>query len=122
LQLEGDLVYDPEAGKVEASKLHLASEWLSTTLAGAYRWDDAHDRLELNGPARIRMPQVASQLTNLAGTEVRLEGIHETPVAVAFSRDADGIPTLNVRTSLGWEAGEIAGVVFGPSSIPLVMS
>ncbi len=122
LQLEGELIYDPEAGKLEASKLHLASDWLSTTLAGAYQWDDAHEQLQLNGPARIRMPQVASQLTKLAGTQVRLEGMHETPVAVSFTRKAGGSLTLNVRTSLGWETGEIAGVVFGPSSIPLVMS
>jgi len=122
LQLEGELVYDSHQGKVEASKLHLATQWLATTLAGTYQWDDALEQLQLKGPASIRMPQVASQLTKLAGTEVRLEGVHETPVAVSFSRKAGGEPTLNVRTSLGWEAGEVAGIVFGPSSLPLVMS
>ena len=122
LQLEGELVYAPDQGKLNASKLLLSSDWLSTTLTGAYRWNDQQEELELTGPARIRMPQVANQLTQLAGTEIRLEGIHETPVAVAFARQTGDEPTLNVRTSLGWEAGEIAGVVFGPSSLPLLMS
>lgn len=122
LQLEGELVYAPDQGKLNASKLLLSSDWLSTTLTGVYRWNDQQEELELTGPARIRMPQVANQLTQLAGTEIRLEGIHETPVAVAFARKTGDEPTLNVRTSLGWEAGEIAGVVFGPSSLPLLMS
>lgn len=122
LQLEGELLFDPERGRLEASQLLLASDWLSTTLTGAYHWDDLQDQLELNGPARIRMPQVANQLTKLAGTEVRLEGLHEAPVTVAFSRQSGSEPTLKVRTSLGWESGEIAGVVFGASSLPLTMT
>ncbi len=122
LQLDGELVYDPEVGRIDASKLQLASQWLATSLVGFYQWDEAQEQLQLKGPATIRMPQVASQLTRLAGTEVRLEGVHETPVTLEFSRRAEAEPTLFVRTSLGWEAGEIAGVVLGASSIPLVMS
>ncbi len=122
LQLDGVLLYDLTDGHLDANKLQLASEWFATTLSGAIQWNDRRGAIELSGPARLRMPQVATQLTALAGTPIRLEGIHETPVQISVNRQDDDSVKMRITANLGWEAGEIAGVVFGPSSIPVVMS
>jgi hypothetical protein len=96
--------------------------WVATSLSGQVTWNDQRGAIRLSGPSRIRMEEVAKQLTTLAGTEIRLLGIHETPLDIAVDRREDGTAAVDIKANLGWESGEIAGVVFGPSVIPVVMN
>lgn len=119
---DADFTYDLASGLVESENLKLQSEWLAATLGGQARWDDAQGLVRLGGPARIDMSQVATRLTTLAGTAIRLQGIHETPIDIALTRAGQNPSQLQVLTSLGWEAGEIAGLRLGACSIPIKLS
>lgn len=119
---DADFTYDPESGLVQSENLKLQSEWLAATLGGQARWDDTQGLVRLGGPARIDMSQVATRLTTLAGTPIRLQGIHETPIDIALTRAGQNPSQLQVLTSLGWEAGEIAGLRLGACSIPVKLS
>lgn len=119
---DADFTYDLASGQIESENLKLQSEWLAATLRGQARWDDAQGLVRLGGPARIDMSQVATRLTTLAGTPIRLQGIHETPIDIGLTRAGQNPSQLQVLTSLGWEAGEIAGLRLGACSIPIKLS
>jgi len=122
VRVDGVVIYHSDDGGIDANKLKLETDWMATSLTGRVVWNDSQGDIKLNGPATIRMEEVAKQLSRLSGTTVQLEGIHETPLAIAVSRRPDGSTSLNVTANLGWESGAIAGVVFGPSAIPVTMN
>ncbi len=111
--------YDLIDGKVDAEKLQLATDWIATTLSGKAIWNDVVGDVAMRGSAQIKMPAVATQLTTMLGTKVELTGVHETPVEIAAVRNGSGPVALAVNTSLGWEAGRVAGIEFGSTSIPI---
>jgi len=122
VRVDGVVIYNTVDGGIAANKLNLVTDWVATSLSGQVVWNETQGAIKLNGPATIRMEEVAKQLSHLAGTPIRLEGTHETPLAILVSRRPDGSSDLNVTANLGWESGEIAGVVFGPSAIPVAMN
>jgi hypothetical protein len=58
----------------------------------------------------------------LAGIQLRAEGVHETPISIQAKRRADSTVGLLVNANLGWEAAEVAGVVFGRADIPIELT
>ena len=76
----------------------------------------------VRGTARIKMPEVAAQLSKMLGLTVKLEGVHETPIELTAKRQGDAPMTLLANASLGWESGEVAGIRFGETSIPVTMN
>lgn len=122
LKLDALLDYDTKDGQVNAEKLQLATDWVATTLKGKALWNDAVGDVAIGGTTRVKMPAVAAQLTTLLGTPVRLEGIHETPLEIVAARQGSGPVALAINTTLGWEAGEVAGVRFGLTEIPIAIN
>lgn len=122
LNLDALLEYDTKDGQVNAEKLQLVTDWLATTLKGKALWNEAVGDVAIGGTARVKMPAVATQLTTLLGTPVRLEGIHETPIEMVAARQGTGPVALAINTTLGWEAGEVAGVRFGLTEIPIAVN
>ncbi len=111
--------YEMNDGRVEADKLQMATDWIAANLAGKAIWNDAIGDVAMRGSARIKMPEVAAQLSKLLGLTVRLEGVHETPIDLVAARQGSGPVAMNVKANLGWESGEVAGIAFGPTSIPI---
>lgn len=111
--------YDMNDGAIDAERLQLACDWVATSLTGKALWNDAIGDVALRGSARIKMPEVATQLSTLLGTQVRLEGLHETPIELVAARKGTGSVALAVKANIGWESGEVAGIVFGPTAIPV---
>jgi len=122
LQVDGSIVYHTTDGAIDTKQLAVATDWITTKLSGRVLWNDAQGDVKLTGPASIRMDAVAKQLSTLAGTQIVLQGIHETPIDIQAKRRPDGTLALDLKANLGCESGEVAGVVFGASTIPITMS
>jgi hypothetical protein len=119
LKIDGRIRYDQRSGVVQADSLQMAGDWFATTLGGRAIWNDTAGEVELSGPARLKMEEVARRLSSLAGTQIRAAGIHESPLEIRLVRQPAGELAMTVRGNLGWEASEVAGVTLGPASIPV---
>lgn len=122
LKVDGSIVYHTQDGTIDTKQFAIATDWITTKLTGQVVWNETQGDVKLTGPASIRMDAVAKQLSTLAGTQILLQGIHEAPIDLAAKRRPDGTTAFQLKTNLGWESGEIAGVVFGPSAIPINMN
>ncbi len=122
LKLDGLIRYDDSTGQVLANAMQVAGDWFATTLSGSVIWNESAGDIQLHGPARLKMNEVANRLSSLAGMQIHAEGIHESPLDIRARRQPDGHVALAVRSQVGWEAGEVAGVAFGPASIPVLLS
>jgi translocation and assembly module TamB len=121
-QVDGLIVYQADDGAIDARRLAITTDWVSTNLAGRLVPGDNQTDVKLAGKATMRMEEVAKQLSTLAGIDIVLQGIHDTTIDIAASHRDDASVSLLVNTNLGWESGEVAGVVFGPSTIPIMMT
>ncbi len=119
LKIDGMLRYDATTGGVIADAMQVAGDWFATTLSGSVLWNETVGDVRLQGPARLKMNEVANRLSSLAGMSIHAEGIQSTPLDIRAVRNPDGNVAFNVVGNLGWETGEVAGVTFGPASIPV---
>jgi len=122
INLDTQLGYDLNDGKINAEKIQFATDWFATTLAGKALWSEEIGDVAMNGTARIKMPEVASKLSTMLGMTIRLDGLHETPIEIAAARKGDGPLALAVNANVGWESGEVAGIKFGSTTIPVTMN
>lgn len=119
LRVDGLLQVDRTTGQVRSESVKVAGDWFATDLGGQAIWNESTGGALLEGPARIKMDKVAALLTNLSGTEINAIGIQQTPLKIQANRGPDGNLAFLVEGNLGWESGDIAGVSFGPASIPV---
>ena len=122
VKVDGSIVYHTTDGAIDTKQLAVMTDWITTKLSGRVLWNESQGDVKLTGPASIRMDAVAKQLSTLAGTQIVLQGIHETPIDIVAKRRPDGTTALDLKANLGWESGEVAGVVFGASAIPITMT
>lgn len=122
INLDTQLGYDLNDGKINAEKIQFATDWFAATLAGKALWSEEIGDVAMNGTARIKMPEVATKLSSMLGMTVRLDGMHETPIEIAAARKGDGPVALAVNANVGWESGEVAGIKFGSTTIPVTMN
>lgn len=122
VKIDGWIRYNEQTGQITADEMQVAGDWFATTLAGSVLWNDQAGDIQLKGPARLKMEQVADRLSQLAGINIAAEGIHETPLQIQVRRKQDGSIALNVAANVGWERSEIGGVMMGEASIPVVLS
>lgn len=139
LRLDGDLIFDASqptehqsapqvrpspthSARVSADEFHIATDWLATSLSGHAAWNDVDTQLHVNGPAKLKMDEVAARLTRLVGTEIHAAGIQQTPIEINAVRGKNGHVAFSVLGNLGWEAADVAGVRMGPASIPVRMT
>jgi hypothetical protein len=119
LRVDGLIRYDNSTGGMIAEAVQVAGDWFATTLSGRVLWNQTAGQVQLEGPARLKMNEVASRLSSLAGMRIHAEGIHQSPLEIRALRKPEGDIAMSIRGNLGWEAGEVAGVTFGPASIPV---
>ncbi len=119
LTFDGRLSYDTSTKTILADAMQVAGQWFATSLSGQCVWNESRGSVELNGPARLKMDEIASRLTSLAGIDIQADGIHQTPLSIRVLRRADGFIGLTVAGNLGWESGQVAGVRFGPATVPV---
>lgn len=122
LKVDGTVRYDARSGQTMADSLQIAGDWFATTLTGDAQWNRHAGRISLNGPARLKMDEVAKRLSSLSGTEIAAEGIHETPIQIDATRSADGDVAFTVGGKLGWESGRVAGIEVGPAAVPVQLN
>ncbi len=114
--------YDLTEGTIDAEKVQVASDWFATSLTAKVLWNEAVGDARVRGTARIKMPEVATKLSQMLGLTVKLEGVHETPIELTATRKGSEPLKLLANANLGWEAGEVAGIRFGQTSIPVTMN
>ncbi|TWU45786.1 hypothetical protein Q31b_09620 [Novipirellula aureliae] len=119
LKVNGTLILDQTSGEVVTDSLKLACDWFATSLTGHMTWNAEQGQLAVKGPARIKMDEVATRLTQLTGTSIRAEGIQETPIELKVFRKPDEQIGISVIGNLGWEAAAVAGVEMGRAVIPV---
>jgi hypothetical protein len=119
LTLDGRLRYDTLNSDLLADAIQVAGDWFATTQTGKIAWNAATGVVELDGPARLKMNEVAQRLSSLAGIEIQATGIQQTPLSIRVARRPDGLIGLTITANLGWESGEVAGIRFGSASIPV---
>jgi len=122
LEVDGQLSYNPETGFLLSDQMKVRTDWFATHLGGEIRPSSARDTVRLKGPARIDMDRLSPRLSEMCGLAIRLEGTHETPLEISLDLPEDGSMPLKMLTSIGWEQGEIAGLILGPCSAPLTIS
>ena len=118
LKVDGVLKYDRASGQVDADAMQIAGDWFAMTLTGDAMIQPTFRAAKLNGPAKIKMDQVAQRLSQLTGTLIQAEGLQQTPLAIEVLRSDAGDFSFTVDGQLGWETGEVAGVRFGESTLP----
>ncbi len=116
---KGKIQYDTATGDVLADSLNLASDWFAMSITGHAAWNETKGEILFKGPTRIKMDEVAAKLSAIVGTQVQLEGVHETPVDIQITRLPNQDIAMNIGANLGWESGEVAGVRFGQANIPV---
>ncbi|TWU26173.1 hypothetical protein Pla52o_00250 [Novipirellula galeiformis] len=119
VKINGMMQFDPQTGTVAAPSLKLASDWFATNLAGHAIWNESQGEVSVKGPTRIKMDEVAKRLSDLAGTQIQMQGVQETPIELKLTRQADDQIAMEVLANLGWESGEVAGVKLGRANIPV---
>jgi hypothetical protein len=121
-KLDGSLIYNQQSGQITTRELQIASDWFATTLSGAMVWNDDFDNVRLQGPAKLRVDQVADRLSQLTGVAIVAEGVHSTPLDIQLRRGNDGNLALAVSANLGWERSAVGGMTIGRASVPVVLS
>ena len=119
LRVNGLTRYETATGRVLADGLQLAGDWFATTLSGHALWNEQTGDIVLKGPSRLKMDEISKRLTTLSGTNINVQGIHETPLEIHAARDAKNNVAFTVQGNLGWDLGEIAGVQFGNANVPV---
>ncbi len=119
VRLSGNVRYNSNTGEILASDLQLASDWFAATLSGKVLSTSELTSVELRGPGKFNMPEVAKLVSTLAGTPVLATGLHETPLEIVYQQSGTQAATMNVTASLGWESARMAGIDLGPTSIPV---
>ncbi|MGI9470343.1 MAG: hypothetical protein ACR2NZ_02345 [Rubripirellula sp.] len=119
LKINGQVTYDPNSGGLTAQQMQVAGDWFATTLNGSVAWNETSRDIRLNGPSRLKMDEVAHRLSSLAGMDIQATGIQSTPLRIHVLGKPDGQIGLDVLANLGWETAEVAGLRFGPATIPV---
>ena len=119
LQIAGVTRYDRLSGKIQANNMKMIGEWFDTQLSGHAIWNEKTGDIVLKGPATVRMDQVSQRLTALTGTAMDVRGQHQTPLEIHIARDAAQNIAFTVQGNVGWDVGEIGGVRFGRSTVPV---
>lgn len=119
MKIVGLVRYDPIANSFTSEALQVSGDWFATTLQGRFDRRPQGDELLLEGPARMKMHEVAARLSTLLGMSIRAEGVQETPLMIRAGRDNQGGMQVSARAVVGWETAEVAGVPFGQASIPV---
>ncbi|TWU34388.1 hypothetical protein [Novipirellula artificiosorum] len=119
VKVNGVVALDPKTGKLVTDSLQVASDWFATNLSGHAVWNAEQGSLAMKGPARIKMDEVATRVSPLAGVALNVYGVHETPIEINVSRKPDGQIALDISGHLGWQSGQVAGVDFGEATIPI---
>ena len=117
--VRGIFQYDRQTGHCTAENVQVSGDWFATTLSGQASWKDAAGKLRLKGPARLNMPVVAQRLTSLTGQSIQLTGTHETPLDIQVTGGSGSAVAVNILGTVGWERGEVAGVRFHETSVPV---
>ncbi len=118
LRVEGLFRFDRSTGRLSSESMKVAGDWFASNLQGHLLWNESAIDLQCKGPSRLKMPEVAKILSLLVGTEIRAEGIHETPLEIRATRQLDGPLALTVVGDLGWELASVGGMEFGAASLP----
>lgn len=111
--------HDADTSVVNVEGMRVAGDWFATTLKGKLEPTSDGEDLLLEGPTRLKMNEVAARLSALLGVDLHAEGVHESPLLIRARRANSGSHQFSVKTNVGWEAGDIAGVRFGPASVPV---
>ena len=119
LKVTGAAQFDPNASTWTTDGMQVAGDWFAATLKGRVERRSAGDEILLEGPARLKMNEVAARLTQLLGMSIRAEGIHETPMLIRVSHSQVRPTELSVKGNIGWESAEVAGMQLGPATIPV---
>ncbi|WP_149752603.1 hypothetical protein [Rubripirellula obstinata] len=121
LKLGGTVRINAADGTYVANGLEIAGDWFAAAIDGEVQYDDDSMFAKFGGPVRLKMDQVGKLITPLVGTEINLSGVHETPFSVDLKQSfRENSPLeLNAKADLGWDSGEVAGVQFGSTRVPI---
>ncbi len=117
--IRGVFRYDATTGGAKADHVRVASEWFDATVDGHVIWNETLGEIHLKGPSEIDMPLVAQRLSALAGQPIQLTGTHAAPMDILLQRQPDNQLSVDVRSSIGWQSGSVAGIGFGKSTANL---
>ncbi|WP_404310624.1 hypothetical protein [Neorhodopirellula lusitana] len=122
VEIDAQLQVNAMQMSVVTDSFKLSTDWCGATLAGkASYFNDIAD-LDLRGPARFQMDQVSKRLTDLSGTTIVAEGLHETPLEIRYAQGNRDQYAFTVKGNLGWETVDTAGMLFGPAEVPFRMT
>ena len=121
LKIAGSIQTNDAATQFRTDDLDISGDWFAWAIAGDIQFDDKALRASLSGPARLKMDDVATKLRDLAGIDIVLSGVHETPLSIEMEQpfDPTGTQRFDAATELGWDGGEVAGVQFGNARVPI---
>ncbi|MCM2371965.1 AsmA family protein [Aporhodopirellula aestuarii] len=122
IQIEGSFDVNLPTMAVKTDSVQISTDWCGTTLAGTASWNNDAVDLQLRGPARFKMDEVARRLTKLSGTTIVAEGLHQTPLEILYAQNNSSEYAFTIKGNLGWETVDTAGMLFGPAEVPFRMT
>ena len=122
VEVDAKLKINLDQMSVVADSLQLSTDWCGATLAGTASYFNDIADVDLKGPARFQMDQVSKRLTQLSGTTIVAEGLHETPLEIRYAQGNGDQYAFTINGKLGWETVDTAGMLFGPAEVPFKMT
>jgi hypothetical protein len=122
VELEGKLKCNFSTMAIESESIQLSTDWCGATLTGAVSWQNDAIDLQLRGPARFKMDEVARRLSTLSGMTIVAEGLHQTPLEILYAQNNREQYAFTIKGNLGWETIDTAGMLFGPAEVPFRMT
>ncbi|WP_149497414.1 hypothetical protein [Roseiconus lacunae] len=119
IKLSGPILYDPESGSLKLGAQQFACDWFAGSLTGAMTPIEGGTEVTLSGPSRIKLDLLATRLSELFGASINADGIHESELTVKASIPDQDDMTYDIRTDVGWQRCDIAGVRLGQAKLPL---
>ena len=122
LEVIGPVLISKEMNLVTLNGVQVANDWFAGAMSGRVALEGDQTRVDLTGPTRWKMDEIARKLTRMSGSTILADGIHETPLKFRMRSGGEQPMILEATGELGWKSCQLAGVWIGRASMPFRMT
>ncbi|MEO1524007.1 MAG: hypothetical protein AAFX06_01160 [Planctomycetota bacterium] len=122
LRVRGPILVSKEMTGVDFDGLQVANDWFAGALSGSVVTQGDQTRVDLTGPTQWKIDEIARRLSQLSGTSIIAEGVHETPLKIRMRSGGTEPMIFEATGELGWTSCQSGGVWLGRASLPFKLT